>query len=65
MLQQHYDRSDVRKRKAEAVARIIGKKKTSKISVDLENVDEWGEDAIKGEIKVANIALQINTLKNS
>ena len=65
MLQRHYDRSDVRKRKAEAVARTIGKKKTSKISVDLENVDEWGDDAIKGEMKAANIALQINPLNNS
>ncbi len=62
MLQRHYDRSDVKKRKAEAVARTIGKKKTAKISVDLENVDEWGEDAIKGELKASNIALQINPL---
>ena len=60
MLQRHYDRSDVKKRKAEAVARTIGKKKTAKISGDLENVDDWGENAIKGELKVSNIALQIN-----
>ena len=35
MLQRHYDRSDVKKRKAEAVARTIGKKKTAKISLEL------------------------------
>ena len=64
MLQQHYDRSDVRKRKAEAVARTIGKKKQARIIVDLENVDEWSNDAIKGELKAANIKLQINPLKN-
>ena len=65
MLKRHYDRSDVKKRKAEAVARTIGKKKIAKISVDLENVDEWGEDAIKGELKAVNIVLHINPLKNS
>ena len=40
MLQRHYDRSDVRKSKAEAVAITIGKKKQARITVDLKNVDE-------------------------
>ena len=40
MLHRYYDRSDVRKRKAEALARTIGKKKKAMIIVDLENVDE-------------------------
>ena len=64
MLRRHYDRSDVRKRKDEAVARTIGKKKQARISVDLENVDEWSNDAINGELKAVNIKLQINPLKN-
>ena len=41
MLQRHYDRSDVRKRTAEAVARTIGKKKEKKVVISLENIDEW------------------------
>lgn len=39
MLQRHYDRSDIRKRKAEALARTISKKKQARITVDLDNVD--------------------------
>ena len=63
MLQRHYDRSDVRKRKAEATQRTIGKKKRAKVSVDLESVDEWGDDAVSGKISAASIALKINPLK--
>jgi integrase len=63
MLQRHYDRSDVRKRKAEATQRTIGKKKRAKVSVDLESVDEWGDDAVSGKISAASIALKVNPLK--
>ena len=48
MLQRHYDRSDVRKRTAEAVARTIGKKKEKKVVMSLENVDEWDNLALDG-----------------
>ena len=57
MLQCHYDRSDVKRRKAEAVARTIGKKNWAKISVGLENLDDWAENAFKVELKASNIAL--------
>ena len=39
VLQRHYDRSDVKKRKAEATARTIGKKKVKKKAIDLETLD--------------------------
>ena len=65
VLQRHYDRSDVRKRKAEATERTIGKRKKTKVSVDLENVDSWSDDAITGKISAASIALKINPLKKS
>ena len=48
MLQRHYDRSDVRKRTAEAVARTIGKKKERKVIMSLENIDEWDDIALDG-----------------
>ena len=48
MLQRHYDRSDVKKRKAEAVARTIGKKKEKKVVMSLENVDDWDKLALDG-----------------
>ena len=48
MLQRHYDRSDVRKRTAEAVARTIGKKKERKVVMSLENIDEWDDIALDG-----------------
>ena len=50
MLKRHYDRSDVKKRKAEAVARTIGKNKKARIYFDLENVDEWSNESITGKI---------------
>lgn len=65
VLQRHYDRSDVRKRKAEATERTIGKRKKTKVSVDLENVDSWSDEAITGKISAASIALKINPLKKS
>ena len=65
MLKRHYDRSDVKKRKAEAVARTIGKNKKARIYFDLENVDEWSDESIKGKISAASIALKINSLKKS
>ena len=40
MLQLHYDRSDIRKIKAETVAKTISKKKQVRITVDLDNVYE-------------------------
>ena len=52
-----------KKRKAEAVARTIGKKKTARISFDLDNVDEWSDESISGNISAAIIALKINRLK--
>ena len=48
MLQRHYDRSDVRKRTAEAVSRTIGKKKEKKVVMSLENVDDWDKLALDG-----------------
>jgi hypothetical protein len=51
VLQRHYDRSDVKKRKAEATARTIGKKKPAKLSIDLEKVDEWGQEVVEGKKK--------------
>ena len=48
MLQRHYDRSDVRKRTAEAVSRTIGKKKEKKVVMSLENVDDWDNLALDG-----------------
>ena len=48
VLQRHYDRFDLRKRTAEAVARTIGKKKTKKLNISLENVDEWDKLDLDG-----------------
>ena len=63
VLQRHYDRSDVKKRKAEATARTIGKKKAKKMSIDLERVDEWGDEAMDGVAKVSEITKPKNKLK--
>ena len=48
VLQHHYNKSGVKKRKAEAVARTMGKKKTKKVNISLENVDEWDKLALDG-----------------
>jgi len=53
VLQRHYDRSDVKKRKAEATARTIGKKKEKKNSWNLEKVDEWDDLALDGKTKLS------------
>ena len=41
----------MRKRKAEAVARTIGKKKEKKVNISLENLDEWDKLALDGSRK--------------
>ncbi len=51
ILERIYDRSDVRKRTPESVARTIGKKKTKKVNISLENLDEWDKLALDGSRK--------------
>ena len=51
VLQRHYDKSDVKKRKAEANARTIAKEKAKKNAWNLDNVDQWDEVPVKKETK--------------
>ena len=48
ILERIYDRSDVRKRTPESVARTIGKKKEKKLNISLKNIDEWDKIALDG-----------------
>ena len=54
VLQRHYDKSDVKKRTAEAVARTICKKKTKKVNISQGNVDEWDKLALDGSNYLMN-----------
>ena len=54
-MQLHYYRSDFKKIKAESTVRTIAKKKAKKISIDLEIVDEWGNEAMDRVFKVSDI----------